>query len=100
MTCLHLLTAIGDPTPQFLLHGHQRTLTSNPLPCFLAVSRRSPEILQLLVHLRLCGRSHLETGGLWLPEVLQGQVGDFLLGLFWLSGEGVVVVSQHCRLLN
>lgn len=100
MPYLHLLTATGEPTPQFHLHCHQRTLTSNLLLCFLAVSRRSPEILQLLVHLRLCGRSHLEIGGLWLPEVLQRQVGDFLLGSFWLFAEGVVVVSQHCRLLN
>lgn len=30
MTCLHRLTAMGDPIPQFLLHGHQWTLTSNP----------------------------------------------------------------------
>lgn len=41
---------------------------------FYSVSGDGAEILQLLLHLHLCDRGLSQTGGFWVPALLQRQV--------------------------
>lgn len=54
------------------LESHRAPQPAFPLP---PVSGRGPQVLQLRLYHRLCLRGCAEAGGLWVPEVLQGQVG-------------------------